>query len=72
MLDICTGGESKKHLTTLEKKLDHPKKTTWTPLITIEPIKNKIQPLQIFGPLNVEQKNCKKCIIHNSFVKNPK
>ena len=62
MLDICTGGESKKHLTTLEKKLDHPKKTTWTPLITIEPIKNKIQPLQNFCPLNVEKKIAKNAI----------
>ena len=60
-------------LTTLEKKLDHPKKKkNWTPLITIVPIKNKIQPLQNFGPLNVEQKNCKKCNAHNIFVTNPK
>ena len=45
-------------LTTLKKKkkLDHPKKNTWTPLITIEPIKNKIQPLQNFCLLNVEKK----------------
>ena len=44
-------------LTTLgkKKKLDHSKKDTWTPIITIEPIKNKIQPLQKFCPLNVEQ-----------------
>ena len=42
-------------LTTLEKKIDHPEKNPWTPLITIEPIKNKIQPLQKFCPLNVEQ-----------------
>ena len=47
-------------LTTLEKKkLDHPKKNTWTPLITIEPIKNKIQPPQKFCPLNVEKKNAR-------------
>ena len=59
-------------LTTLEKKLDHPKKKIGTPLITIEPIKNKIQPLQKFGPLNVEQKNCKKCNVHNIFVTNLK
>ena len=31
----------------------------------MEPIKNKIQPLQNFGLLNVEQKNCKKWNIHN-------
>ena len=31
------------------------------PLITIESIKNKIQPLQNFGPLNVKLKNCEKC-----------
>ena len=41
-------------------------------LITIESIKNEIQPLQNFGPLNVEQKNCEKCYIHNIFVTNTK
>ena len=47
-------------LTILEKKkLDHSKKITWTPLITIEPIKNKIQPLQKKFPLNVEKKKKK-------------
>ena len=39
-------------LITLGKK----KKKPWPPLITIEPIKNKIQPLQKFCPLNVEKK----------------
>ena len=43
-------------LTTLEEKFDQSKKNTWTPLIRIEPIKNKIQPLQKFCPLNVEKK----------------
>ena len=32
------------------------KKKPWSPWITIEPIKNKIQPLQKFCPLNVEKK----------------
>ena len=43
-------------LTTLEKKIDHPEKNTWTPLITIEPIKNKIQHFQKTCPLNVKKK----------------
>ena len=55
-------------LTTLEEKFDQSKKNTWTPLITIEPIKNKIQPFQKFCPLNVEKKNCKKCYVHNIFI----
>ena len=50
-------------LTTLEKKIDHPKKNTWTPLITIEPIKNKIQPPQKFCPLNVEKKNARNTML---------
>ena len=49
-------------LTTLERR----KKKT--PLITIKPLKNKIQPLQNFGPLNVKLKNCEKCYyVHNIF-----
>ena len=55
-------------LTTLEKKkLDHPKKNTWTPLITIEPIKNKIQPLQKKFPLNVEKKKIARNVIFTIF-----
>ena len=46
-------------LTTLGKK----KKKT--PLKKIEPV--KIQPLQYFGLLNVEQKKYKKCNVHNIF-----
>ena len=49
-------------LTTLEKKIDHPKKNTWTPLITIEPIKNKIQHFQKICPLNVKKKNVRNVI----------
>ena len=48
--------QKQKQNKTKNKKLDHPKKNTWTPLITIELIKNKIQPLQNFCPLNVEKK----------------
>ena len=60
--------QKQKQNKTKNKKLDHPKKNTWTPLITIELIKNKIQPLQNFCPLNVENKNCKKCYVHNIFT----
>ena len=70
-------------LTTLEKtkkkkkkkKLDHPKKNTWTPLITTEPIKNKIQHLQNFCSLNVEKKLQEMLCsqhFHDIFVTNPK
>ena len=37
-----------------------------------EPIKNKIQSLQNFSLLNVEQKNCEKCYVHNTFITNMK
>ena len=55
-------------LTTLgKKKLDHPKKNTWTPLITIEPIKNKIQPLQKKFPLNVGKKKLQEMLFSQYF-----
>ena len=37
-----------------------------------EPIKNKIQSLQNFSLLNIEQKNCEKCYVHNTFIINMK
>ena len=40
----------------------------WIPLITVESIKNEIQPLQNFGSSNVKQKNYKKCYVHNIFT----
>ena len=59
----------------INKKIKN--KKNWPPLINkIEPIKNKIHPLQNFCPLNVEKKILQEMLFsqyfRNIFVTNPK